>query len=323
MNAATVFIIALTTSRIVFPGVPIVSPGSDDSVSAVRSLSMDLYSSNKADHLSKAEVNVPDGLKLTNPVPLVVDLRRTDEPSNRDEAGSRFAVKTYWGSTEKVPVGQPRVSMSDEPTKVPQLEKLPDTSHAYWSTDFGKPLEANVSARGTYKLVTNFSGSISVTLDSDQDFLDPIELVGVHKKADLTKPVRISWRPVPRALGYLVSATGGTSGESINWTSSADPDVLTGIEERSLTRSEIANLIENRVLLPPDVVTCTIPAGVFKGSKSVFVNVIAFGPDKVQITDGIQTRIIIRSTTGIPIFGTSYKPIVEEEEKASSSASNP
>ncbi len=318
MQIATVFIVALTTSRMIFPGMPAALPASDASktvvVPAVRSLTFDLLSGAKADHLSKAEVAVPEGLKVTSPIQLLIDLRQMAKPDNKPDSRSKFVVKTYWGSAEEVPQGQPRVSMSDEAEAPPPADRLPNASHAYWSPDLAKPLELDAAAPGTYKLTTNYCGGTSVTLDSGQDFLAPIDLVGVPKKANLEKPIKITWKTVPRALAFLVTATGGSSLESINWTSSADPEAARLIGDRPLTRAEIEGYVENKVLLAPYTVTCTIPAGAFKGSKSVFVNVTAFGPDKVQTTDGIETRVVVRSTASIPVFGTSYKPMVEDEE---------
>ena len=278
---------------------------------------MDLFSGAKADYRSKAGVGVPEGLKVASPIQLLIDLRQAPKagPAEKPNAKSRFVVKTYWGSAKEVLQGQPRVSMSDEAATAAPADKLPDASYAYWSPDLVKPLEADAAVPGTYTLTTNYCGGTSVTLESDQDFLDPIDLVGIPQKANLDKPIRITWKTVPRALGYLVTATGGSATESVNWTSSADPDAVKGVEERPHSRDEVAGYVDKKVLLAPYTVTCTIPAGVFRGSKSVFVNVTAFGPDKAQTRDGIETRVIVRSTAGIPVFGTSYKPLVEEEER--------
>ncbi|MGQ9455180.1 MAG: hypothetical protein ACUVRS_09705 [Armatimonadota bacterium] len=322
MNASTVFIIALTTSRMIFPGVPAVLPAPDNpgivSPPAARSITFDLLSNTRATYLSRAEVKVPEGLRVPNPVRLIMDLERGSVArSEEKETTSRFVVKQYWGSAEGVPLGQPRVYMSDELPAVKPSRSVPDASYAYWPSATSDPLPDGASAVGSYILQTNYCGNASVALDPSEDFLAPIDLVGTPKKADLEKPVRITWKSVPRALGYLVSVQGGNPKESISWTSSSDPDVAEGLDLIPLTREEIASLVEKRILLPPYAVSCTIPAGIFKGSSSVFVNVTAFGPDRVHKQGDIETWIIIRSTAGIPIFGTSYKPIVEDENEKS------
>ncbi|MGC8862724.1 MAG: hypothetical protein ACP5R5_08105 [Armatimonadota bacterium] len=311
MDISTVFIIAVTTSRMIFPGLPAISPASGESqdaaVAAVRSLTMDLFSGEKANPLSKAEVTVPDGLRVAGPIQLLIDLKKKPEPANGSESKTRYVVKTYWGCADEIPQGQPRVCTSDELPPAQPLEKLPGASHAYWSSDMDKPLGSDAAARGTYRLATNYCGATSIVLDAEQDFLDPIDLESTPREPDLRKPIKITWKPIPRALAYLVTAVGGNAAESVNWTSSADPDASDGLEDRPLTRTEIARLIENKTLLPADAHSCTIPARVFLGSKSVFVTVTAFGPDKVQTADGIETRVIVRSTAGVPVFGTSYK----------------
>lgn len=323
LNASTIFIIALTTSRMIFPGVPAVLPVPDTpgvvSPPAARSITFDLLSSAGATYLSKAEVTVPEGLKVPNPVRLILDLERKSLTRSEEEkdTSTRFVVKQYWGSAEEVPAGQPRVYMSDELPPTKPSRSVPDTSYAYWPSATSDPLPEGASAAGSYVLQTNYCGNTTVTLEPSEDFLAPVDLVGTPKKADLEKPVRITWKSVPRALGYLVSAHGGNPKESISWTSSSDPDVAESLEHRPLTREEIASLVEKRVLLPPYAVSCTIPAGIFKGSSSVFVSVTAFGPDRVHRQGDIETWIINRSTAGIPIFGTSYKPLVEDEKEKS------
>ena len=309
MDFSTVLIIAVTTSRIIFPSLPAVSSdAADTSAPAVRSLGIDLFSDVKANPLFKAEVVVPDGLRALGPIRLVMDTKKASRAASEPDSNSRFVVKTYWGCADEIPQGQPRVRMSDEVSAGAPVERLPDASHAYWYSDTAQSLEADASARGTYKLITNYCGATSIVLDADQDFPDPIELIDPPEKTDLGKPIKIAWKPVRRAVAYLVTAAGGSAAESVNWTSSADPDAACGIEDRALTAAEIKKLIEDKVLLPPEAVTCTIPARVFLGSRSVFVNITAFGVDKVQSSDGIQTRVIVRSTAGVPVFGTAYKP---------------
>ncbi|MDH7601651.1 MAG: hypothetical protein QHI38_05835 [Armatimonadota bacterium] len=320
MNTLTVFIIAVTTSRMIFPGVPPVLPAPDapklTSPPAARTISFDLFSGAKATYLSKVEVQVPEGLKVANPVRLILDLERKSLSEPEQQASSsKFVVKQYWGSAEEVPAGQPRVYMSDQLPVVESPRSLPDTSYAYWPASTAEPLAEDASAVGTYVLTSDYCGRAQITLDSLYDFLAPIDLVGTPRKADLDKPVKITWKSVPRALGYLVTAVGGSSAESITWTSSSDPALAETLEHRPWTREEIADLIEKKVLLPSYCVSCTIPAGIFKGSSSVFVSIMAFGPDKIEKQDGFETWVIVRSKAGIPIFGTNYKPMIEDENK--------
>ncbi len=307
----------------IFPGVPPVLPTADapkaTTPPAAKTISFDLLSTIQATYLSKAEVKVPEGLKVSNPVRLILDLeRKSSSESEKLEPASKFVVKQYWGSGQEVPAGQPRVYMSDELPTVAPSRTMPDTSYAYWPTSTAEPLAQDASAVGTYVLTTDYCGRAEVTLDSLYDFLAPIDLVGTPKKANLEKPVKITWKSVPRALGYLVTAVGGNLMESITWTSSSDPAAAEDLEHRPCTREEIAKLIEKKILLPSYCVSCTIPAGIFKGSSSVFVSITAFGPDKIEKQEGFETWVIVRSKAGIPIFGTNYKPLIEDEEKKTS-----
>ncbi len=218
-----------------------------------------------------------------------------------------------------MPQGQPKVSVSGQtpPDPVPSAPALPNGSYAYWPGYNDQPLKSEASAVGTYTLDANYGGGASVTLGPEQEFLGTVHLVGLPKKFDLEKPIVVKWKSVPRALAYVLNAYGGSEKETITWTSSADRISAQGIENRPISASEITDLVNTKILLPPNATTCTIPAGIFRGSESVFLTVTAIGADKVETKDGVETRVLVRSTVSVPIAGTTYKPMpgVEEEEQ--------
>lgn len=322
MGLKTVFIITVATYRMVFPGLSPLAPlpGVDRNAEppATRSITMDLWSDATADAQSSAHVAAPSGLKLEGPARLTVDLKwkpPASTPASTGTGNDGVLTSSYWGCGETIPQGQPKVSVSGQtpPDPAPPAPAVPTGSYAYWPGYNDKPLKPEASAVGTYTLDANYSGAPSVTLGPEQEFLGTVNLVGVPKKFDLEKPLVVKWKPVPRALAYVLSAYGGSARETITWTSSADRLAAQGIENRPVSASEAAELINTKVLLPPNATTCTIPAGIFKGSESVFLTVTAIGADKVETRDGVETRVLVRSTVSVPIAGTTYKPMPDAE----------
>jgi hypothetical protein len=322
MALKTVLVITVATYRMVFPGLSPIAPlpnvDRNAEPPATRSITMDLWSDATADAQSSARVTVPAGLKLEGPVKLTVDLKwkpPASTPASTGTGDDGVLTSSYWGCGETIRQGQPKVSVSGQtpPDPTPSAPALPTGSYAYWPGYDGKPLKPEASAVGTYTLDANYGGTASVTLGPEQDFLGTVHLVGVPKKFDLEKPLVVKWKPVPRALAYILNACGGNAGETVTWTSSADRLAAQGIEDRPFSASEITELINAKVLLPPNATTCTIPSGIFKGSDSVFLTVTAIGADKVETRGNVETRVLVRSTVSVPIAGTTYKPMPDPE----------
>ncbi len=312
----TVFLIAITTARMVFPGLPATLGDSDAAGfdTASKSVMIDVMSDKKADAQSTAEVSVPAGLKVGGKVTLKVDLTQppteSQPPAEADAGVFKMTLKSYWGSHSEIPKGQPKVTQITSGRVVAGedsgLADYPQNSYAYWPGFGDKMVGKDSAAPGTYKLTTNYVGGTSVTLGTDQDFLAPIELIGLKKKPDLGKPIKIEWKNVPNALGYVLQAYGGNAQATITWTSSERPDKLTAIDFRPVSREELAGLVKKKLLLPPDATSCTIPAGIFKGSDSVMLTMTALGRDTIQRRDGIQTQVIVRSTVSAPLYSTPW-----------------
>lgn len=328
MGLKTVLIIAVTTARMIFPGIPSswVGSGGDKSADispAAKTLVIYLSSDQKANSKSWAEVAVPEGLKVGSSVKLEIDLSASGaqegpaaaKPTDSKPAGTPDVVsKSYWGCGETVLPGQPEVKSASTATPAqatkPEAQgssALPDASSAYWPGFDAKPIESDASAAGKYTLTTNYCGGASVTLDKEQDFLGPIDLIGLDKQADLDKPIKIEWKSVPNALAYLINAYGGNRKESIMWTSSAEPNPAPDIEYSAIARQDLDKLIEKKVVLPANATSCIIPAKIFKGSDSVMLTLIAIGSDKSQEKDGVQTRVVVRSSAGVPLYTTPWK----------------
>ncbi|MEN6355971.1 MAG: hypothetical protein ABFD83_02675 [Armatimonadota bacterium] len=313
MALSTLFIIAITTSRMVFPGVPAFTPtpGVDEASPAVRSISMELYSNSSAAG-PEASVTLPEGLKLSKTARMQVT--PFTQPSQAQSA-DQITVKTYWGSSETVGTGQPSIKQMATTDETRQ----PDYKTAALWPGRGKgfetgPISDDASAVGTYKLTTNYTGSTAVTLDDAQNFLAPIELADPGKDIDIEKSIKLEWKAVPGALAYWVAAYGGNEEETIAWAAGSKSGADVNIDT-ALSHDEITKMLEQKALLGPDVTSVTIPAGIFKGSTGVMFTITAIGADKVQEKDGVKTQVIVRSAACAPLYSSKYaKPKQKSED---------
>lgn len=314
--AKTLFVITVSTARFFFPGVPAaVNQPEIAKPPAARSLSVEVVSAAAAGADAKASVDVPLGLKVDSPIQLLID-NTALKPAAKTDTGKTKLLQ-YWGIGRAVEADQPRMTTVDvaQAEAEATAEKMPDRSYGYWPSGGAKPLVADAAVAGAYALKTNFCGNTSVTLGAEQDFLDPVNITSTDSEPDLTKPIVIRWKPVARASGYLLKAYGGNATQAVTWTSATKPELAQSIEYRPLSKDDVEKYIKEGVLIPSYVASCTIPAGVFKGSASVMLVVTAVGKDLIQTDKDIETRVIVRSTASVPLHSTPYE-VPEQPKKA-------
>jgi hypothetical protein len=332
MGVKTVLVVAVTTAKMFFPGMPDMPdiPGmkAPNLNAPTKTLTMDLTSDKKVDAKSKAECAVPEGLKLGPKVKLAIDLPvkvKDDEGLAKDDEEptkpKKFVIKQYWGCSETIRPGQPRILDSSQMMKGfsmnPQMMKQfqnaaqkmiaeADNSHAYWPGMDGKQIVKDSVTPGDYELTTNYCGGTTFSLGTAQDFLAPIELIGFGEEINLAKAIKVQWKPVSEAKGYLLMAFSGSEDEMILWTSSEDPDAQMGLTSEAITKEQLKKYLDQCILIPPDVTTCSIPAGIFKDAQAPMLMVTAFGADKIQEKDGIETQIVVRSNLTAMLGGSPF-----------------
>lgn len=297
----TLFIITVSTSRFVFPGVPAaVNLPETAKQPAVKSLTAEIASSVGAPSGATASLIVPDGLKTASELRLQI----TDSLPKPSEDAPAPALVEYWGCGRQIGADQPRITRP-APRAAPPRE-IPDKSYAYWPPPNSVPLDDAAELPGTYTFKTNYCGGAQVTLTKDQNFLDPIDITTAGE-FDLEKPMTIRWKPVPNAVGYLLRAYSGDTTRTVTWTSSVKPELAAGIEYCPVTKSDLENYIKQGVLLPSYVVTCTIPAGVFKGCEGVILVMTAVGRDVRQQDNDAEAWVVIRSTASLPLHSAPLR----------------
>ncbi len=296
----TLFVITISTARLVFPSVSTVPEGVEAPKPPVaRMINVELASQEAAVAGSKASVAIPESLKLGSSIDLSIDFFSNVEKSTP----VKFELREYWGSGQSASASQPKVTNSQEARQADD-EQIPEKSFAFWPGIGAKQFDDTLDFSGAYTLKTNYCGSTSVTLTKDQRFLDPVDVTLSPAQPNLDKPIVIKWKPVPGAVGYILRAYGGSQNRSITWTSSAKPELSRNIENRPVSSKDLDDYIKHGVVAPSYVVTSTIPAGIFKGSSSVMLIVTAIGRDITQTVDDVTTWVLVRASTSVPLYST-------------------
>jgi hypothetical protein len=301
MNLETVFLLILTTARIVVPGIPSEYTGDDGKVyksplPAKFDLSMSLASSSS--NKGKANVYLPEGVNSGEVVRMLQENLEPEAPTS-DAIPEAAKIINYWGSGTAISDGQPLLGMTKGVTL--ELQALPKGSRAYWPDLSRRNPPEPKSAAGKYKLYTNYCGNAFFTIPPTQDFLPPVDLTDIPANPNLGQPIKLSWQPVPGAVAYFIIAQGGNANESITWSSSTTSDYPDGLDVQALNPAEMDAMIKRGVLMSDKQTACNIPAGVFNGSSTVIITMLALGRDRIENIGGIEVRILRRSLLSIPI----------------------
>ncbi len=238
-----------------------------------------------------AELDIPGGLKL-GPT-LVLDVPRPagggkgEDVPTLPQGFEKFEIRQYWGCSAAVRPGQPRV-LRGGGLPVGQIPRGPvpgtrggagaEGVSAHWPNGRQKtpPIAAEAALPGKYQLRTNLTPNLGFEVPSGVTFLPPVELTAT---SDLAKPVKLSWKPVAGALGYIAIATGSNGKNTmIMWSSAETGDAAAAFGSSGDPR----DLVQKGILMKPDRVECTIPAGIFAGCQGVSVMFRAIGPSFEQ-----------------------------------------
>jgi hypothetical protein len=106
----------------------------------------------------------------------------------------------------------------------------------------------------------------------------PVEFSSV--KGGLADSIRFQWKKVPTALGYFAMAIGHNekTGETIIWSSSEVQEPGYGLMGY-LTPSDVAKFIKEKVVMNPEITTCTVPKGIFKDTGGAALQFIGYGDE--------------------------------------------
>lgn len=223
-----------------------------------RTLSGNFSTPKKAPAGASASMAIPTGLGVPGPIPWTV---QNDQATT---TGGTFESISYWGCSATILKGQPAVYKGSWQGGEQQWT---GGSSGYADPMKLMGLNENSKIPGTYNIKISYLGEVSVPMTEAQQFLDPLTLVQPESPAvDTSKAIQVSWKPVPRAQGYSVMATGkDAKGKTVFWENAKHAT-------STWYTSGVAAAVKAGKLKSPQDCSCTIPAGIFKGQVTLMVN---------------------------------------------------
>lgn len=292
-----------------------------------RILNVRLWSPSIAPPDATASIVPPAGLKQGNKLDLELYRpkgEKSEEPVRGFEPDKTpdYTIKIYWGSSETVREGQPKIikwtGLTPEQQEV-MKEKAremnarnsyfykPNWTTGYWPTK-KQPgqIDKDASLVGKYSLTTNYTGNVEIEAPSNVDFLAPINMSSpnLENKLDLNKFIPFQWAQIPNALG-LNGGIMGMEGNNtmILWNSSeVFVDGLMG-DMGFLQMAEVRDYVEKTVFMAGDRTSVTVPAGIFANADFVMMNMAGYGPGAALETAQPLPRIQTKTSLMIMLGG--------------------
>lgn len=269
-----------------------------------RTLDLRLGSSQAASGGPRAEHVIPAGMAMGRALPLVTPETVRDapaEPASSQERPLPEGVEQpkgrmliFWGCGETVGAGQPviidfsRIGPGQPmPALVSRTINLPrgpafgaNRSFGAWPNERDRQaIPPQASLRGEHLVQGNYSPDIRFNVDR-HDFMPPVALTQGARTAGGAQP--LAWGAVGGATGYFASAFGAGGGDGGNdivmWTSSAVQETG-GMLSGHVPPAEVARLVRERVVMPPDRTECTVPAAVMKAMPMGMLSFTAYGDE--------------------------------------------
>jgi hypothetical protein len=286
--------------------------------------------------------NKPAGTEGTHAIPPVLNMGASlpllpvqRKPAERGEPGEtdgpekpKGKLLFYWGCSEKVRPGQPRVI---DFSKANPLEWgrfmagrfAPDRGakaipgRSVWPNERDRQ---RVPKDGSLAGSHDVSGEgvppgLRFAVNEANDFMPRVQM---SANGDPKASVMASWQGIPAATGYFLTAMGARGEEEmIIWSSSDQPDPGWGLMDY-LTPAKVKQLIGEKVVLPPSTEQCAIPEGIFGSVEGAMVRMIAYGPElnlahpprpadpKARWEPDWAVRVRIKST-GMTMLGMEEK----------------
>ncbi len=255
--------------------------------SSGRKLALQLGSQQSAQGDPRAAHEIPPVMNMGPQLPLVTPRR---EPAARPERGERpegmerprGRMLVYWGCGENVRPGQPvMIDFSNpgaSPTGMVSRNVARATGPAFGRSrtygDWPNPEDAkavpdSASLRGAHAIKGNYSPEIRFALEND--FLDRVALSASGNT--------VRWNAIGGATGYFATLYGAQGqDEVVFWSSSEVQEMGAGLMDY-LPPGEVARLVREKVVLPPQATDCTVPGEVVKKAGTPFLNFIAYGDE--------------------------------------------
>ncbi|UNU44071.1 hypothetical protein EAO27_16045 [Sphingopyxis sp. YF1] len=244
-----------------------------------------------AEHLPPQILGAGERLPLVTPAGAEpkVDGRADYRPGTAEQPKGR--IELYWGCGETAPAGQPVVidlaamkaggpSPFGTGPNVRAMTPPSTASHATYGEwpngRKGTRVPRNASLAGDHVVQGNYSPDMRFTVAPANDFLAAL----APRNAELASgAVKVSWPTLANARGLILTVTGARDdGTVVMWTSSAVRMPGMALPDY-LEQSDIARLVQQRILLAPEATECVVPSAVGKATDSAMLMMTAFGPE--------------------------------------------
>ncbi len=273
--------------------------GGGASSSSSRTLELRLQGSRVPAEAPQAEHRIPQGLALGTALPLLSSgpHRGAETPEPLERPKGRLLI--FRGCGESAGSGQPEVldlaklapdarqlaalqgAMGQRAGRGAALEPAAAAITGTWPNgDSQGALAATASLVGDHSVVSNYAPELRFRVETSHDFLAPLQLSASPAGAAW----QLSWQPVATVLGYQAMATSAGKGpdELVIWTSSSSGWAGSAIPS-NLDRRSAAQLIAQKVLLPPEATRCSISAQASAAMAMPVLQVTAYG-DPLTVT---------------------------------------
>jgi hypothetical protein len=300
-----------------------------------RKLTVRLWSPTIAPANATASIVPPEGLKQGKKLDLELYRPKPGQTGEEGDADwqpdkmKEMTIKIYWGSSETVREGQPKIIKFGDlsPAQIEEMRKQakemkrksatsyfykPDWTTGYWPTkkQAGR-IDKDASLVGNYALTTNYCGNVSLDAPSNVDFLDQIEMTApdLENKLDFAKALNFEWTQIPNLLGSYAMIT-AMEGEStiILWYSSEVYDQsLMGMGWDYMQMADVKNLVEKKAFMAGDRTKVSVPAGIFGNADFVSMIMTGYGPGAALPEGQPLPRIQTKTSLTLMLGGKKMK----------------
>lgn len=255
-----------------------------------RKISLQLGSQRPADAPSAAH-DIPPGMSMGPSLPLVsprtvaTERAERDIPEGMERPKGRMLI--YWGCGDATRQGQPvvidfaRAAAGQMPSGFTSRRVVAGSTPSgrtvgVWpNQQDSKSVPDSASLVGDHTIRGNYTPDIRFALGAGQDFM---ERVALSPSVSSTGAASVRWNALTNATGYFATVFGSDGNDTIFW-SSSDVQESGGMLMDYVPPAEVARLIREKVVMPPQTTECTVPAEVVKKSGTPFLNFIAYGPE--------------------------------------------
>lgn len=201
-------------------------------------------------------------------------------------------VLLYWGCSDKVRAGQPRVldfskAGAQDYVKFMMGRVTHDTGakaipgHAIWpNEEHRQKVPANASLQGNHALTgEGLPDGWRFAIGQAQDFMPKLDITSQGGGAGAT---HTRWQALPTARAYFLSAMSGSDqgdqAEVVIWSSSDVPEPGWGLLDYA-SNANVDKWLKEKVLLPARQTECAIPEGIFAKTEGAMLRGIAYGQE--------------------------------------------